>query len=77
MGHSGKVITSIVCIGIGGSYLAVDFVYEALRSHPECINGAKISDEESKEKTSANRTLKFIANVDPFDALQNFDSLDH
>lgn len=49
-------------IGIGGSYLGVDFVYEALKSHPKC---------------KGDRVLKLIANVDPLDAAQKFASLDH
>ena len=29
----GKKIKNLVIIGIGGSYLSIEFVYEALRSH--------------------------------------------
>ncbi len=42
-------------IGIGGSYLSIEFVYEALRSHP------------TYKKASEGRTLRFLANVDPID----------
>ncbi len=30
-GCTGKAITSIISVGIGGSYLGPEFVYEALR----------------------------------------------
>ena len=42
-------------IGIGGSYLSIEFVYEALRSHPVYADKAK------------NRKIRFLANVDPID----------
>lgn len=42
-------------IGIGGSYLSIEFVYEALRSHPQY------------NSLSAGRKLRFLANVDPID----------
>jgi len=32
-GHSGKDIKNIVAIGIGGSFLGPEFVYESLRTH--------------------------------------------
>lgn len=31
LGHSGKKLVNIVAIGIGGSFLGPEFVYEALR----------------------------------------------
>lgn len=34
VGATGKPLTSVVSIGIGGSYLGVEFVYEALRKDP-------------------------------------------
>ena len=42
-------------IGIGGSYLGPEFVFEALRFDDEC------------KKASDGFTLKFLANVDPID----------
>ena len=45
----------MVTIGIGGSYLSIEFVYEALRSHPDCI------------KLAEGRKMRFLANVDPID----------
>ena len=54
-GATGKQLRNVVTIGIGGSYLSIEFVYEALRSEPSC-------------KEAANgRTLRFLANVDPID----------
>lgn len=46
---------NVVVIGIGGSYLSIEFVYEALRSHPEAVARAQ------------DRKLRFLANVDPID----------
>ena len=53
-GHTGKNINTIVAIGIGGSYLGPEFVYEALRFY---------------ENGEANKgmNLRFLANVDPID----------
>ena len=34
-GHSGKNLMKVLVIGIGGSYLSIEFVYEALRLHPD------------------------------------------
>ena len=31
LGHSGKKLVNIVAIGIGGSFLGPEFVYEALK----------------------------------------------
>lgn len=65
LGYSGKPLTQIVTIGIGGSYLGVEFVYEALKSHPKVSEAA------------GDRELHLIANVDPLDAAQKFKELDH
>jgi len=54
-GHTGKTLTDVVAVGIGGSYLGVEFVYEALRTDPEAAAAAK------------GRRLRFLANVDPID----------
>jgi glucose-6-phosphate isomerase len=54
-GFTNKDLINVVVIGIGGSYLGIEFVYEALRSHPEA------------RKLANGRKLKFLANVDPID----------
>lgn len=54
-GHTGKVLKDVVCIGIGGSYLGVEFVFEALKTDPDAAKAAK------------GRNLRFLANVDPID----------
>merc|ERR1719197_177208 len=54
-GYTGKPLTDVVCIGIGGSYLGVEFVFEALRTDPKAAEAAK------------GRNLHFLANVDPID----------
>merc|ERR1719199_339937 len=54
-GHTGKPLTDVLAIGIGGSYLGVEFVNEALKTDPD------------GEQTCKGRRLKFLANVDPID----------
>lgn len=55
VGATGKPLTDVVAIGIGGSYLGPEFVYEALRMDPDGMEAAK------------GRKLRFLANVDPVD----------
>lgn len=55
LGATGKPLTDVVAIGIGGSYLGPEFVYEALRMDPDGMEAAK------------GRKLRFLANVDPVD----------
>ncbi len=55
VGFTGKPLINFVVIGIGGSYLSVEFVYEAIRYHEEC------------KKAGKGFTLKFLPNVDPVD----------
>eukprot|EP00928_Gymnodinium_smaydae_P095034 TRINITY_DN80_c0_g1_i3.p1 TRINITY_DN80_c0_g1~~TRINITY_DN80_c0_g1_i3.p1 ORF type:complete len:580 (+),score=166.02 TRINITY_DN80_c0_g1_i3:99-1742(+) len=62
-GHTGKTLTDVVAIGIGGSYLGVEFVYEALRTDPACAEAAK------------GRRLRFLANVDPIDVKRALEGL--
>ena len=62
-GFSGKKLTNFLCIGIGGSYLGPEFVYEALRS-------------DFRGTSSQVGQVRFLANVDPVDvgrALENLD----
>ena len=55
VGYTGKAIKNVISIGIGGSYLGPEFVFEALKFY-------------SNAHTSAQgRKLKFLANVDPID----------
>ena len=54
-GATGKPLTNVICIGIGGSFLGVEFVHEALRTDADAMKGA------------TGRQLKFLANVDPID----------
>merc|ERR1719183_1669880 len=62
-GFTGKPLTDVLAIGIGGSYLGVEFVNEALRTDPEA------------EKLSKGRRLKFLANVDPIDVKRALEGL--
>jgi len=62
-GFTGKTLKNCVVIGIGGSYLSLEFVYEALRFHKE-----------SREKAKG-RVLRFLANVDPIDVARALDNL--
>lgn len=63
-GATGKNLTTVVCIGIGGSFLGPEFVFEALRTDPTAAPAAK------------GRTLKFLANVDPVDVSRALDGCD-
>jgi len=62
-GFTGKPLTDVLCIGIGGSYLGVDFVFEALKTDPEAAAAA------------TGRRLRFLANVDPIDVKRALDGL--
>merc|ERR1740121_464057 len=62
-GYTGKTLTDVVAIGIGGSYLGVEFVFEALKTFPEAAELAK------------GRRLRFLANVDPIDVARATDGL--
>lgn len=55
LGSTGKVLKNIISIGIGGSYLGPEYVFEALRYEPVA------------KAASEGRTLRFLANVDPVD----------
>ncbi|MEW4566525.1 glucose-6-phosphate isomerase [Tautonia sp. JC769] len=62
-GATGKPLTDVVSIGIGGSYLGPEFVHEALRTDPYCAQAAQ------------GRRLRFLANVDPIDVARNLEGL--
>jgi glucose-6-phosphate isomerase len=59
-GYSGKALRNTLVIGIGGSYLGPEFVFEALKTDKE------------SSKAAAGRKLKFLANVDPIDFARAF-----
>lgn len=59
-GYSGKALKNTLVIGIGGSYLGPEFVFEALKTDKESSKGAQ------------GRKLKFLANVDPIDFARAF-----
>ena len=63
-GATGKVFKNVISVGIGGSYLGVECVFEALRTEGRAMKAAE------------GRRLRFLANVDPIDvrrALEGFD----
>jgi len=62
-GQTGKKLTDVVAIGIGGSYLGVEFVYEALRTDPDAAKAAE------------GRRVRFLANVDPIDVKRALEGL--
>ena len=64
LGHTGKPLTSVVAIGIGGSFLGPLFVHTALRTCGEAADGAR------------GRQLRFLANVDPVDVARSLNGLD-
>ena len=55
LGFTKKKLKNFISIGIGGSYLGVDFLYNAMKSHPDY------------EKLCHGFNLRFIANVCPID----------
>lgn len=63
-GYTGKRLSDVIAIGIGGSYLGPEFVYEALRKDPTAASAA------------AGRRLRFLANVDPVDVARATEDLD-
>ena len=63
-GHTGKPLTNVIAVGIGGSYLGPEFAYEALRTDPDCA------------KAADGRKLRFLANVDPIDVARATEGLD-
>ncbi|KAG1674471.1 hypothetical protein FOA52_003076 [Chlamydomonas sp. UWO 241] len=54
-GATGKPLTNVVAIGIGGSFLGPLFVHTALETEPSASSAA------------SGRQLRFLANVDPID----------
>lgn len=63
-GVTGKPLTNVVAIGIGGSFLGPLFVHTALRTDQEAASLA------------AGRQLRFLANVDPIDVARALNGLD-
>jgi len=64
VGAGGARLTNVISIGIGGSYLGPEFVFESLKTDSEASTAAK------------GRTLRFLANVDPVDASRALSGLD-
>lgn len=63
VGVTGKPLTNVIAVGIGGSFLGPLFVHTALQTEPkaaECARG---------------RQLRFLANVDPIDVARNITGL--
>lgn len=63
VGATGKPLTDVVAIGIGGSFLGPLFVHTALQTEPDAAEASK------------GRRLRFLANVDPIDVARNLDGL--
>ncbi|CAL5384990.1 unnamed protein product [Camellia sinensis] len=63
VGATGKALTNVIAIGIGGSFLGPLFVHTALQTDPEAIECAR------------GRHLRFLANVDPIDVARNITGL--
>lgn len=64
LGVTGKKLTNVVTVGIGGSFLGPLFVHYALRTNQECSEAAR------------GRHLRFLANVDPIDVARALNELD-
>jgi glucose-6-phosphate isomerase len=63
-GVTGKPLTNVVAIGIGGSYLGPAFVHTSLQFDEACKSEAQ------------GRRLRFLANVDPVDVAKALHELD-
>ena len=63
-GATGSAINAVISVGIGGSYLGPEFVFEALK-HDAVAHAA-----------AEGRTLRFLANVDPIDVARATEGLD-
>lgn len=66
LGATGKQIKNFVAVGIGGSYLGPDFVYEALKTDMLA----------SETGPGLGFSLHFLANVDPVDVKRALTGLD-
>ncbi|XP_078430425.1 sugar isomerase (SIS) family protein [Wolffia australiana] len=63
VGATGKALTDVVSVGIGGSFLGPLFVHTALQTDGEASHSAK------------GRELRFLANVDPVDVARSIAGL--
>ncbi|KAK9054364.1 hypothetical protein SSX86_025442 [Deinandra increscens subsp. villosa] len=63
VGATGKALTNVIAIGIGGSFLGPLFVHTALQTDSEAC------------KSAGGRQLRFLANVDPVDVARNISGL--
>lgn len=63
LGATGKQLKNVIAVGIGGSYLGPEFVFEALKTDPQA------------HQEATGRTLRFLANVDPADVARAIDGL--
>ncbi|PRW05792.1 cytosolic phosphoglucose isomerase isoform A [Chlorella sorokiniana] len=63
LGATGKPLTDVVAIGIGGSYLGPLFVHTAMQFDEQCKDLAR------------GRKLRFLANVDPVDVAKAVNGL--
>lgn len=63
VGATGKPLTDVIAIGIGGSFLGPLFVHTALQTDPETV------------ECTRGRQLRFLANVDPIDVAKKIKGL--
>ncbi|KAK9129903.1 hypothetical protein Sjap_010390 [Stephania japonica] len=63
VGETGKALTDVIAVGIGGSFLGPLFVHTALQTDPEAMACSK------------GRQLRFLANVDPVDVAKSITGL--
>lgn len=66
LGATGRKIRNFIVVGIGGSYLGPDFVYEALKWDAEGASAGP----------RAGYSLHFLANVDPVDVRRAVDGME-
>ena len=68
VGATGKPLTDVVAVGIGGSFLGPLFVHTALRTNQEAAHGTSTAQ-------GTARQLRFLANVDPVDVARALNGL--
>ncbi|KAG6434637.1 hypothetical protein SASPL_106276 [Salvia splendens] len=73
VGATGKPLTNVIAIGIGGSFLGPLFVHTALQTG--YLDAKDISPYPEAAQLASSRKLHFLANVDPIDVARNITGL--
>eukprot|EP00854_Cymbomonas_tetramitiformis_P015310 gene15310-18114_t len=73
VGATGKALTDVVAIGIGGSFLGPLFVHTAFRTATDSVQ--EDATQLPPQKAAAGRRLRFLSNVDPVDIARALEGL--